>query len=214
MPLEDLTGASKFIDSLNSLNPDGATDTIDEGDDHLRGIKNVLKNTFPNITEAITATAALINGFDARLVVLEAVGLTPAAQNPIGTIKMTTQNVNPGTYIAGTTWAQIAQGRTLIGEGAGAGLTTRTAGTELGVEDAIVPQHTHTASQVAHSHTVNYDLSGSGSGAADNADGGSVDGNFNTGSATPAITVDQEGVDPTDGNMQPSLVCYIWERTA
>ena len=48
MALEDLTG-TKYIDALNSANPVGATDAKNQGDDHMRGIKNVLKNTFPNI---------------------------------------------------------------------------------------------------------------------------------------------------------------------
>ena len=42
MALEDLNGPSKFINALNALNPDGATDTLDQADDHMRGIKNVL----------------------------------------------------------------------------------------------------------------------------------------------------------------------------
>lgn len=48
MPLEDLTG-NRYLDSLNSSWPLGS-DNKDAGDDHLRGIKNVLKRTFPNLT--------------------------------------------------------------------------------------------------------------------------------------------------------------------
>jgi hypothetical protein len=32
--------------------------------------------------------------------------------------------------------------------------------------------------------------------------------------ASTGVSVDNEGVSPTDGNMQPSLVTYIWERTS
>jgi len=46
MALEDLTGPSKFIANLVPANPT-PDDFRDEGDDHIRGIKNVLKNTFP-----------------------------------------------------------------------------------------------------------------------------------------------------------------------
>lgn len=60
MATEDLTGAGKFIDDLVATNP-VATDSVSDGDEHIRGVKNVLKNTFPNVTAAITATAADLN---------------------------------------------------------------------------------------------------------------------------------------------------------
>ena len=62
MALEDLTG-TKYIDSLNSSNP-AAGDNVSEGDDHIRGIKNVLKTTFPSIDGAVTATDTELNYVD------------------------------------------------------------------------------------------------------------------------------------------------------
>lgn len=59
MALEDLTG-SKTIDALDPNNPEGS-DGKNEGDDHIRGFKNVILNTFPNITGAITLTHTQIN---------------------------------------------------------------------------------------------------------------------------------------------------------
>jgi hypothetical protein len=41
-----------FVDDLVTSNPVGATDLKSQGDDHLRLIKSVLKNTFPNATRA------------------------------------------------------------------------------------------------------------------------------------------------------------------
>ena len=52
-----------FIDDLNAANPT-ATDNVSEGDDHLRGLKTTLKNTFPNVTGAINATEAELNVID------------------------------------------------------------------------------------------------------------------------------------------------------
>ena len=43
MPLEDLTGPNVFPDDLNAAWPLGS-DTPAEGDNHLRGIKNVIRN--------------------------------------------------------------------------------------------------------------------------------------------------------------------------
>ena len=64
MALEDLTGSSKYIDDLVNSNPVGASDPKSEGDDHIRGIKNVLLNSFPAITGAVTATQDELNKLD------------------------------------------------------------------------------------------------------------------------------------------------------
>ena len=63
MALEDLTGSGKYIDDLVSTNPT-ATDNVAQGDDHIRGIKNVLKLTLPNVTGAITPTHTELNYVD------------------------------------------------------------------------------------------------------------------------------------------------------
>ena len=63
MALEDLTG-TKYIDDLVATNP-AAGDNVSEGDDHIRGIKNVLKTTFPNIDGAVTATDTELNAVTA-----------------------------------------------------------------------------------------------------------------------------------------------------
>ncbi len=60
MATEDLTGTDKFVDDLVATNP-VATDSVSDGDEHIRGVKNVLKNTLPNVTAAVTATAADLN---------------------------------------------------------------------------------------------------------------------------------------------------------
>ena len=62
MALEDLTG-TKYLDDLNSSNP-AAGDDVSEGDDHIRGIKNVLKLTFPNVDAAVNATPTELNYVD------------------------------------------------------------------------------------------------------------------------------------------------------
>lgn len=52
-----------YIDSLNTANPT-STDNVSEGDDHIRGIKTTLKNTFPNVNGAINATDEELNYVD------------------------------------------------------------------------------------------------------------------------------------------------------
>lgn len=51
---------AQYINTLNASNP-LSTDTVSQADDHLRLIKNVLKNTFPNLSAPVTATADQIN---------------------------------------------------------------------------------------------------------------------------------------------------------
>ncbi len=63
MALEDLTG-NKYIDALDSANPVGATDFVSTADDHLRGLKNVLKKTFPNLNAEVSANPAELNKLD------------------------------------------------------------------------------------------------------------------------------------------------------
>ena len=62
MALEDLTG-TKYLDDLVETNP-AAGDNVSEGDDHIRGIKNVLKLTFPNVDAAVNATPTELNYVD------------------------------------------------------------------------------------------------------------------------------------------------------
>jgi len=74
MALEDLTG-TKYLDDLVATNP-AAGDNVSEGDDHIRGIKNVLKLTFPNVDAAVNATPTELNYVD---------GVTSAIQTQMDT---------------------------------------------------------------------------------------------------------------------------------
>jgi|14_taG_2_1085336.scaffolds.fasta_scaffold44275_2 hypothetical protein len=57
------TETFNYIDSLNTANPT-STDNVSEGDDHIRGIKTTLKNTFPNLDGAVNATDTELNYVD------------------------------------------------------------------------------------------------------------------------------------------------------
>jgi len=57
------TETFNYIDSLNTANP-ASTDNVSEGDDHIRGIKTTLKNTFPNLDGAVNATDTELNYVD------------------------------------------------------------------------------------------------------------------------------------------------------
>ncbi len=104
MALEDLTG-TKYIDDLVSTNP-AAGDNVSEGDDHIRGIKNVLKTTFPSIDGAVTATQAELNLLDGvtsttgELNILDGVTSTAAELNILDGVTATAAELN---YVDGVT---------------------------------------------------------------------------------------------------------------
>ncbi|MGL5014602.1 MAG: phage baseplate protein [Bacteroidales bacterium] len=54
---------ARFVNDLNEAYPRNR-DLIKEGDDHLRLLKSVLKNTFPGVDSAITASSAKLNHLD------------------------------------------------------------------------------------------------------------------------------------------------------
>jgi hypothetical protein len=51
---------ASFIAGLDPTNPTGLDD-VSQGDDHVRLVKQVLKNTLPNADAAITASSAVLN---------------------------------------------------------------------------------------------------------------------------------------------------------
>lgn len=51
---------ASYISGLVSTNPT-STDTVSQADDHIRLIKKVLKDTFPNLNAPVTATPAQLN---------------------------------------------------------------------------------------------------------------------------------------------------------
>jgi len=103
------TSSTVYIDDLVPTNP-ATDDAKSQGDDHLRFIKRVLKNTFPNIDGPVTATQAELNITDgltatvAELNVLDGVNatLTAAELNKLDGVTATTAEIN---YLAGVTSA-------------------------------------------------------------------------------------------------------------
>lgn len=55
-----------YVNSLVPANP-ASTDGLAQADDHIRLIKSTIKNTFPNLTGAVTATHTALNGIPSTL---------------------------------------------------------------------------------------------------------------------------------------------------
>lgn len=177
MPLEDLTGSNKYISNLVQTNPVGATDLVSQGDDHIRGIKNVLLNTFPAITGPVTVTQEQINSI-----------ATPVVQMPIGMVAdfagtnipsgwmalpFVATNISRSTYSAlfaaiGVTWGS-GDGSTTFGMpyvmDGGAALNHATAGAET---SGTVKAHTHTVPVLSGAPGGTIDITGGSDTAAGN----------------------------------------------
>jgi len=207
MGLETFVG--KYIGDLNASWPVGSTDTKGEGDNHIRGTKLVLQNSFPNITGAVTSTHAELN-------ILDGVTATAAQLNLLAGRTLTStddkiDNFPAGTYMlfvqtdAPTGWVKytgqndvalrIVSGNTSYhnGSGVSAMWTARTTGSTA----ADLAAHTHTGTTVSngdHTHTINRHSS---TGSNQLAGGSStVDGSVNTGTSgahTHTFTTDATG---------------------
>ena len=90
-----------YISSLNSSNPVHATDQVSQGDDHIRGVKLTLLQSFPNINAAVNFTPTEAN----RLVGLT--GLTGTG-NLVASASPTFTGTLTAAAIAATTYDGIA----------------------------------------------------------------------------------------------------------
>ena len=77
MPIEQNV---QYIDDLNAANPP-ATDPLSQVDDHLRLIKTAVKQSFPNVNGAVTATHTVLNGLDGRVTAVEGRDITAIKDN-------------------------------------------------------------------------------------------------------------------------------------
>ena len=130
----------------SDLNPDWPTgaDFPSDGDDHIRGVKNVFKCTFPNLTGPVTLTQDEINS-GSKLLEADTVCLFYQATAPTGWTR-----VNP-----------TVGNRMII-------ITSGGAGVEAGDDDPIlnskVPSHTHgvvgSTGNQSHNHAHGVTLGG------------------------------------------------------
>jgi hypothetical protein len=96
-----------YINSLVATNP-AATDALAAADDHLRLIKSTIKNTFPNIDAAMSATEDELNILDgatvttAELNLLDGVTATTAELNILDGVTSTAAELNTLDGFTGT----------------------------------------------------------------------------------------------------------------
>lgn len=216
-----------YISDLVVTNPTGS-DPLAQADDHLRLLKSTLKNTFPNVNGAVSATDEQLSNsgtaFDYRV--------------PAGGIIMWSGAVGaiPTGWLLcdGTSGTPNLRDKFVIGAGGAYAV-----GASGGSKDAIVVSHTHTFSATTgsggdHSHGVNDPGHSHSGGETDlqNLVGGSsgayvrlnTQAGRNTGSSTTGISIQSggahthsvngttatTGASGTDANLPPYYaLCFI-----
>lgn len=136
------------------------------------------------------------------------------AMYPVGSVYITYNNVNPGTFLGGT-WERFGQGRTLVGEGTGNDGSTSMSFTPNSADGKYKNTHYHVTS---FGWDGDYFYAGRPDGAANNAyDRTSVIPN-GYGIQTSSFISRQVRLNWTDNrtidNLQPYIVVFFWRRTA
>ena len=189
-------------------------------------LTNVTINNTAISNAALTTSTATTQSFGDNTTSLATTAFVQAALQalyPIGCIYTSTVATNPNSIFGFGTWSAFGSGRVLIGEGGG-----YTAGTTGGSANAVIASHNHTATSTStvtdpgHSHTTttpfgygSTNYSGGGQG-----NFGGVSNNWTSSTSTTGVTVatstsiSTEGVSPTNANLQPYVVVYMWNRTA
>jgi hypothetical protein len=118
----------------------------------------------------------------------------------VGSLYFTTENVNPGTWMTGTTWTAWGSGRVPVG--------VNTSDTDFNTveKEGGAKTHTLTIAQIpSHNHTYQewYAVDDVG-----NSGGGYPCMNQRTG------TTGSTGEGTAHNNLQPYITCYMFKRTA
>ena len=170
-----------------------------------------------NVSTDVTGTLAVANGGTGVTTAADIATLVGNLLYPVGSMYFNVSvATNPATLLGFGTWVAAGAGRVLIGVGTLSG-NTFTAGATGGAFDATLPAHTHTITDPGHAHTsyVPYSNSlGSGATAFLASKQTSPDYASATSGAGTGISINSSGSSPTNANLQPYVVVYMWQRTA
>ena len=169
-----------------------------------------------SIKENTSSTKMLVNGGNTVMYRdwNKLVNSIKSAMYPVGSVYITYNNVNPGTFLGGT-WERFGQGRTLVGEGTGNDGSTSMSFTSNSTDGKYKNTHYHVTS-------FGWDMNAFYAGKPD----GAKNGDYNRTSVIPngyivsanSSATSQSRLNWTDdrtiSNVQPYIVVYFWRRTA
>ena len=164
--------------------------------------KGLSSNDFTNAYKAILdgLTTTINNAISTAIV------NNNKATHPIHSTKITFNNVNPSTYITGTTWELVGQGKTLIGvdpDDTDFSTAGKTGGSKT---------HTMTVNELVphvHAQVITNGTGGGINGRADYAEDGNSLNAYPQGANT-----DSTGGGQPFSILPPYITVYIWKRTA
>jgi hypothetical protein len=225
-----IRNASAYAATIYNSNAPGSTTaggtgvTIPEG--KTVAVFSDGTNMAVQINHLITGTTAATATFGTNNTEVATTAFVQAALSavlpliyPVGSIYTNATNAtNPDTLLGFGTWVAFGEGRVPVGFNAADPLFD-TAEKTGGSKDAVVVEHTHTATSVVtdpgHSHTVNGAVSRN---AADGGNNRADDSVQTTSTATTGITVAttnaNTGVSGTNANLQPYITVFMWKRVS
>lgn len=137
--------SAQFISQLNVSNP-LSTDTVSQADDHLRLIKSVLKNTFPNLSAPVTSTAEQLNN--------------AIPSGFIGMWSGSIASIPSGWFLCnGSNSTPDLRDRFIVGAGSTYAVGAIGGSNTVSLTEAQLPTHTHTITATtesagSHAHSV------------------------------------------------------------
>lgn len=169
-----------------------------------------------SVKENTSSTKMLVNGGNTVMYRdwNKLVNSIKSAMYPVGSVYITYNNVNPGTFLGGT-WERFGQGRTLVGEGTGNDGSTSMSFTPNSSDGKYKSTHYHVTS-------FGWDMNAFYAGKPD----GAKNGDYNRTSVIPngyivsanSSATSQSRLNWTDdrtiSNVQPYIVVFFWRRTA
>ena len=169
-----------------------------------------------SVKENTSSTKMLVNGGNTVMYRdwNKLVNSIKSAMYPVGSVYITYNNVNPGTFLGGT-WVRFGQGRTLVGEGTGNDGSTSMSFTPNSSDGKYKNTHYHVTS-------FGWDMNAFYAGKPD----GAKNNDYNRTSVIPngyivsanSSATSQSRLNWTDdrtiSNVQPYIVVYFWRRTA
>lgn len=169
-----------------------------------------------SVKENTSSTKMLVNGGNTVMYRdwNKLVNSIKSAMYPVGSVYITYNNVNPGTFLGGT-WERFGQGRTLVGEGTGNDGSTSMSFTSNSTDGKYKNTHYHVTS---FGWDGNAFYAGRPDGAKNNEyartsvipNGYIVNANSSVAQQTRLNWTD----DRTISNVQPYIVVFFWRRTA
>lgn len=169
-----------------------------------------------SVKENTSSTKMLVNGGNTVMYRdwNKLVNSIKSAMYPVGSVYITYNNVNPGTFLGGT-WERFGQGRTLVGEGTGNDGSTSMSFTPNSSDGKYKNTHYHVTS-------FGWDMNAFYAGKPD----GAKNNDYNRTSVIPngyivsanSSATSQSRLNWTDdrtiSNVQPYIVVFFWRRTA